>query len=100
MGWGGRWEGIQDEGTHVYLWLIHVIYEYIWQKPPKYCKVISLQLKKKKKDPCAHGKSPVGYTLGTEISGINMHIKLCNFGIIFQVVLLKILQSSIPVGSG
>ena len=22
--WGGRWEGVQDGGTHVYLWVIHV----------------------------------------------------------------------------
>ena len=29
-------------GTHVHLWLIHVI---VWQKPPQYCKVISLQFK-------------------------------------------------------
>ena len=29
-------------GTHVYLWLIYVN---VWQKPPQYCKVISLQLK-------------------------------------------------------
>ena len=27
--------------THVHLWLIHVN---VWQKPPQYCKVISLQL--------------------------------------------------------
>ena len=32
----------QDGGAHVHLWLIHVD---IWQKPPQYCKVISLQLK-------------------------------------------------------
>ena len=37
---GGR--GVWDGGTHVHLWLIHV---YVWQKPPQYCKVISLQLK-------------------------------------------------------
>ena len=30
-------------GTHVPLWLIHV--DEAWQKPPQYCKVISLQLK-------------------------------------------------------
>ena len=30
---------------HVYPWLIHVN---VWQKPLKYCKVISLQLIKKK----------------------------------------------------
>ena len=37
MGWG----------THVHLWLLHVN---VWQKPPRYCKVISLQLQKKKKN--------------------------------------------------
>ena len=37
---GGR--GVQDGGTHVHPWLIHVN---VWQKPPQYCKVISLQLK-------------------------------------------------------
>ena len=45
MGWEGRWEGDSGWGTHVHLWLIHVN---VWQKPPQYCKVISLQLKKKK----------------------------------------------------
>ena len=30
-------------GTHVHQWLIHVN---VWQKPPQYCKVISLQLNK------------------------------------------------------
>ena len=38
----GRWEGGSGWGTHVHPWLIHVK---VWQKPPKYCKVISLQLK-------------------------------------------------------
>ena len=42
MGWGGRWEGGSGWGTHVHPWLIHVN---VWQKPPQYCKVISLQLK-------------------------------------------------------
>ena len=46
MGWGGRWEGGSGWGTHVHPWLIHVN---VWQKPPQYCKVISLQLKIKKK---------------------------------------------------
>ena len=45
MGWGGRLERISGQGTHVHPWLIHVN---VWQKPPQYCKVISLQLKKKK----------------------------------------------------
>ena len=40
MGWGGK--GFWDGGTQVHLWLILVS---VWQKPPQYCKVISLQLK-------------------------------------------------------
>ena len=45
-GWGGEGggTGVQDGGTHVHPWLIHVS---VWQKPPQYCKVISLQLKHK-----------------------------------------------------
>ena len=35
-------EGASGRGTRVHPWLIHVN---IWQKPPQYCKVISLQLK-------------------------------------------------------
>ena len=46
MGWGGRWERGSGWGTHVHPWLIHVN---VWQNPPQYCKVISLQLKEKKK---------------------------------------------------
>ena len=45
MGWRGRWEGGSGWETHVHPWLIYVN---IWQKPPQYCKVISLQLKLKK----------------------------------------------------
>jgi len=43
-GWGreGGGMGIQDGGTHVHPWLIHVN---VLQKPSQYCKVISLQLK-------------------------------------------------------
>ena len=41
-GWEGGGSGAWDGGTHVHLWLIHVV----WQKPPQYCKVISLQLNK------------------------------------------------------
>ena len=40
VGGGSGW------GTHVHPWQIHVN---VWQKPPQYCKVISLQLKRKKK---------------------------------------------------
>ena len=43
-GWDG--EGGSGWGTHVHPWLIHVN---VWQKSPQYCKVISVQLKKKKR---------------------------------------------------
>ena len=36
---------IQEEGTYVYLWLIHVD---VWQKTTKFCKAIILQLKNKR----------------------------------------------------
>ena len=43
---GWDWEGSGRQGSgwgsHVRPWLIHVN---VWQKPPQYCKVISLQLK-------------------------------------------------------
>ena len=42
---GIRWEGGSGWGIHVYPWLIHVN---VSQKPLQYCKVISLQLIKKK----------------------------------------------------
>ena len=43
-GWDGEGggKGVQDGGTYVHPWLIHVN---VWQKPVQYCKVISLQLK-------------------------------------------------------
>ena len=43
-GWDGDRDGRGGSGwgTHVHPWLIHVN---VWQKTPKYCKVISLQLK-------------------------------------------------------
>ena len=43
-GWGGEGGGRGGVGTvtYVYLWLVHVN---VWQKPPQYCKVISLQLR-------------------------------------------------------
>ena len=40
-GWGGRWEGFQDGGTHVYWWPIHAD---VWQNPSQHCEVIILQL--------------------------------------------------------
>ena len=49
MGWRGRWEQGAGWRTHVNPWLIHVN---VWQKPPQYHKVISIQLIKikEKKD--------------------------------------------------
>ena len=44
--WRGRWERGWGWGIHVYPRLIHVN---VWQKPLQYCKVISLQLIKKRK---------------------------------------------------
>ena len=41
IGRGGGW-GVWDKGTHVHPWMIYVN---VWQKPPQYCKVTSLQLK-------------------------------------------------------
>ena len=46
-GMGREVEGSSGCGTHVHPWQIHVN---VWQKPPQYCKVISLQLKLKKKN--------------------------------------------------
>ena len=44
-GWVGRETGVRfkREGTYVYLWLIHVD---VQQKTTKFCKAITLQLKK------------------------------------------------------
>ena len=43
QGGEGCGRGVQDGGTHVYLWLIHLD---VWQKPSQYYKVIILLLKK------------------------------------------------------
>ena len=45
-GWNGVGSGkeVQERGVICYVWLIHVD---IWQKLPRYCKAIILQLKKK-----------------------------------------------------
>ena len=61
MGGGGRWEGGSGWGTREHPWLIHVK---VWQKPPQYCQVISLQLKFLKKWEHAHtNKGRFVYTL-------------------------------------
>ena len=59
IGWRGRWEWGSGWGTHVNPWLIHFN---VWQNPPQYCKVISLQLIKKKKK---NGKKNKKINLGT-----------------------------------
>ena len=41
LGWEVEEGRFKREGTNVYLWLIHVV----WQKPIQYCKAITLQLK-------------------------------------------------------
>ena len=46
MGWRGQWEEGSGWRGNVYLWPIHTD---VWQNPSQYCKVIILQLKKKKK---------------------------------------------------
>ena len=46
IGWRRRWEGESGWGIHVNPWLIHVN---VWQKPLQCCKIISLQLIKKKR---------------------------------------------------
>ena len=38
------WQGGSGWGAHVNPWLIHVN---VWQKPVQYCKIISLQLKRR-----------------------------------------------------
>ena len=46
IGWIGRWERGSGWGPYVNPWLIHFN---VWQNPLQYCKIISFQLKKKKK---------------------------------------------------
>ena len=43
-GWGeeGAGRGVKDGGTHVYLWLIHIV---VWQKSTQLFKAIILQFK-------------------------------------------------------
>ena len=56
------------EGTHVYLWPIHVE---VWQEPSQYCKEIILSFKKKKKT------APGTYTRIVRISRHHTHSKGC-----------------------
>ena len=59
-GWEGEGggTGAQYRGTHVNPWLIHVS---VWQKPPQYYKVISIQLKEILK--IVYAKMTVSFTV-------------------------------------
>ena len=59
----GSGRGGSGWGTHVNPWLIHIN---VWQKPLQYCKLISLQLKLKKKNLLAKQETWV-WSLGWEI---------------------------------
>ena len=71
MGWGRRQQGGSGWGTHVHPWLIHVN---VWQKPPQYCKVISLQLKFKKSKKYIKEKKKIGLSLTMVIITLNANI--------------------------
>lgn len=43
-GMGREGREVQEEGTHVYLWLIH---NDIWQRPTQFCKAFIQRLKNK-----------------------------------------------------
>ena len=73
-GWGGERgrRRVQNGGTHVHPWLIYVD---VWQKPPQYCKVISLQLntlinEKKTQQPSFHSAVPCGNHLAQKELGV------------------------------
>ena len=63
MGWEARG---RQEGTYVYLWLIHVD---VWQKPTQHCKAIILQLKINK----IYSTSPIKITTDQNRSLPNIH---------------------------
>ena len=50
-------------GTHVHPWVIRVK---VWQKPPQYCKVISLQLNQIKKKKIPGGGNVLVFLSGIE----------------------------------
>ena len=64
-GWDGEGGGRGGSGwgTNVHPWLIHVN---VWQNPPQYYKIISLQLKKKKKNHLHRNLCLGVYFLGTQ----------------------------------
>ena len=68
------WEGGLGCGIHINPWLIHVN---VWQKPLKYCKVISLQLIKinEKKRRCKWERNKNSYEKETKIVFSLMGVK-------------------------
>ena len=79
IGWRGMWEGGSGWGIHVTPWLIHVN---VWQNPLQYCKVISLQLikKKKKKILLVGGRQSLGPWLGSITTEMNI-CRVCPCGV-------------------
>ena len=71
MGCGGRREGNSGWGTHGHPWLIHVN---VWQKPPRYCKVISFQLKKKNKNRAGTQSWKGALVLGFNVTSVRLYL--------------------------
>ena len=71
IGWRGRWEGGSGWGIHLTPWLIHVN---VWQNPLQYCKVISLQLIKNKKDTACWWQAVPG-TVAREYHNRHEHLQ-------------------------
>ena len=82
------WCGIKTEGVP---WLIHVN---VWQKPVQYCKVISLQLKKKKKKAEGvegGGSCEITFNQGRCLCSSSM--MLCLWGFTFKTLFFSSVQS-------
>ena len=89
MGWGGRCGGIQDRGTQVYLWLVHV---HVWSKPPEYCKVVSLQLNKLLKKKKKKSSKNIEKNLAKE--------RVCHLPAVYLHPLPGLLESSFYIHNG
>ena len=84
MRWGGTWEGGSGWGdTHMCDTNPWLIYANVWQKPPQYCKVVSLQWKliiKKEKQQSIPKKIVPEYSL----EGLMLKLNLQYFGHLTQ----------------